>query len=666
MHLRYYEGGCVADKSSKGRTSPGCEGKVGECNPFVLYRDIGGSTKSGLSMPLPAATSARLTNVTLINKGMELRHYNGMGYLHEVWELSSIPCSTTGGRRLSLDVTPSVGQPANSSRRGGEPTTHYDELVTFASWMVALWPMGVPLVFSLLLWRARKAISGASAPTAFAGAIGILYREYDRRVFWWELVELVRRLVLVGFLQFIPDSYAMLRLLVAIWTSIVYLSLVLIVRPFKRDDDNALAITAASLLLATFFAGQLIYLNDELGPDDARRVLGLHNSYVVALVMVICGFVYVGLVGFALVYQSYMHAMGLRRKLYSEDLKCVADTIVASRGQMVHPCVLLSYEKLVGLGRLVSHEELRDRGLLKMIDLYDELRSFAEMNPIVFCSHEWLAKDEPDPNNVHFSAIVAACASLCAQQGISEGALYVWIDIASVPQKSAALQQLAINTLATYASTLQYFLIIAPPAEKEGFGTRDIKTYSLRGWCRLEQFGRLASPLGEQSIFLYDGQAKIRPAMAVQDDGSYDLVWLRRAIAVFEGDFTVEDDKQKLVKAVLGLFARILTHRERPEMARLLAAIQESKDKVFPPEYFRTMPAMMERALGAEAQGRKGMVNECFTTLARLFGLSWPREAAPIMPKRWVGVAPTAGASHSQETRAAPHTMTEVEIIQES
>jgi len=351
------------------------------------------------------------------------------------------------------------------------------------------------------------------------------------------------------------------------------------------------------------------------------------SSYSIAVVMIICCAVFLGLVVYALARQAFLKARSLRRKQADEDRELVSDAIASTR-RMLHPCVLLSYERFVALGRLVPHEELRDRGLLKVVDDYDELRKFAEATPIAFCSHEWLGVDEPDPKNVHFQAMVQALSALCTSKGVDASQLYVWCDYFSVPQVSRALQQLAIETLSSYATSSRYFLIIAPPALKEGFGTRDAETYARRGWCRLEQFSRLAS-LAHDSILMYDGQRDGQEPLQPVMSGDKERV--ARAAAVFEGDFTVEADRERLVKTVLGLYARILERRECPEMARLYEAIQEDKQSIFPPMFFRKMPAMMEERV--EANQRGGELERKMGWLSALWKAR-PRVAPRVMPAK--------------------------------
>ena len=80
---------------------------------------------------------------------------------------------------------------------GDETTAEYASLRQVAFIAMAIYPIGLVLLNGALLFAARKAILLERA-TLLSGAIKFLYREYKREFFWWELAEMLRRVVLVG------------------------------------------------------------------------------------------------------------------------------------------------------------------------------------------------------------------------------------------------------------------------------------------------------------------------------------------------------------------------------------------------------------------------------------------------------------------------------------
>lgn len=76
-------------------------------------------------------------------------------------------------------------------------TSEYDEILRLAWLAIILYPIGLILLSASLLWRARRAILSAR-PTPLSRAIEFLHHEYEPSMFWWELLEMFRRFVLVG------------------------------------------------------------------------------------------------------------------------------------------------------------------------------------------------------------------------------------------------------------------------------------------------------------------------------------------------------------------------------------------------------------------------------------------------------------------------------------
>jgi len=72
-----------------------------------------------------------------------------------------------------------------------------------------------------------------------------------------------------------------------------------------------------------------------------------------------------------------------------------------------------------------------------------------------------------------------------------------------------------------------------------------------------------------------------------------DVEFLREASFIFEGDFTVQSDRKKLVPVVLGVWALIvnstLTDPDSPHHATR-ALIEQDIDRIFPAAEFRRLP----------------------------------------------------------------------------
>ena len=84
-------------------------------------------------------------------------------------------------------------------------TPEHAQASQLALFVICCYPAGVPILFALLLHCARRAIL-SGRPTSLSTAIAFLHREYRPRRYWWELVEMLRRLLLVGVLVVIRQG----------------------------------------------------------------------------------------------------------------------------------------------------------------------------------------------------------------------------------------------------------------------------------------------------------------------------------------------------------------------------------------------------------------------------------------------------------------------------
>ena len=117
-------------------------------------------------------------------------------------------------------------------------------ITALAIGFIVLWPAGSLVLFTSLLAACYKPLQ-ANTPTALTRATGFLHREYEKTYFWWEALELARKLVLTGFVLLIPEERAFVRLVVATLICSFYAVVLAVVRPYKRIEDDVLAVASA-------------------------------------------------------------------------------------------------------------------------------------------------------------------------------------------------------------------------------------------------------------------------------------------------------------------------------------------------------------------------------------------------------------------------------------
>ena len=78
----------------------------------------------------------------------------------------------------------------------------YGTASTIAVAMIGVWPIGTPLLYSLVLLASRRAILSGT-PDSLSRATDFLWSDYKRTAWWWEPIEMCRKLTLTGEL---PDA----------------------------------------------------------------------------------------------------------------------------------------------------------------------------------------------------------------------------------------------------------------------------------------------------------------------------------------------------------------------------------------------------------------------------------------------------------------------------
>ena len=164
---------------------------------------------------------------------------------------------------------------------------------------------------------------------ALVKATRFLWDGYDPRFFWWEVVEISRKTFLIAFVLRIEETYILLRPLLAMLVSLVFLSVQWALKPFKRAADDWLSaflqlaltlIFACVLLLSVCESDSETCKSDEsdsttctckqfgLGDDgDGLFLFFLLFSFVILL-----GTLFIGIYQLALAHKSAIGTIYLR------------------------------------------------------------------------------------------------------------------------------------------------------------------------------------------------------------------------------------------------------------------------------------------------------------------------------------------------------------------
>ena len=188
----------------------------------------------------------------------------------------------------------------------------------FAAFMVAVYPVGIPLMYFFLLFTKRQLLKAGQVEnedremkrsTALKEALvkreenegkdpalkalSFLYESYEPKYWWIEIFETMRKLSLTGFLVFIaPGTTA--QVVVSLVMSMVSLFVYAITKPFIDDFNNYLALVANWQLVLTLVCALAIKVNmDGINQKDQASFDAFLTAIQFVPVLLLSGFSFV-------------------------------------------------------------------------------------------------------------------------------------------------------------------------------------------------------------------------------------------------------------------------------------------------------------------------------------------------------------------------------------
>ncbi|KAL3892491.1 MAG: hypothetical protein SGPRY_015083 [Prymnesium sp.] len=129
--------------------------------------------------------------------------------------------------------------------------------------------------------------------TVDQSATHFLWREYRLGIWWWEPIEMLRKVTLAGLLLVvIPSSLAFIRLLVAVVFSLLVLVFTLFVWPYQREDNNAVSICSEWQLVAYRYLTAMVIkvhvdFTDQVGVSETTDVLGFYSTFDLSMILLV-------------------------------------------------------------------------------------------------------------------------------------------------------------------------------------------------------------------------------------------------------------------------------------------------------------------------------------------------------------------------------------------
>ena len=166
---------------------------------------------------------------------------------------------------------------------------------------IILYPVGVIVLCALLLYFGRSTLLLEEEGTPYTRSIAFLHAPFRPTFFYFDLLELSKKLLLIGFASLIEPG-SLTQMMVAVLISLLFLVLHLQSLPYRNHLDNVLS-TMINLSLCVFFIWCLMLQMGALGDDDALesgRLSSLGVAVSAMMLVAIVGVLVVALLLFFL------------------------------------------------------------------------------------------------------------------------------------------------------------------------------------------------------------------------------------------------------------------------------------------------------------------------------------------------------------------------------
>jgi hypothetical protein len=152
---------------------------------------------------------------------------------------------------------------------------------------VAIWAGCAPLLYGWLLYAARMPLTRRTPPTALSDTLELFLADGFRpQYFWWEMVNVLRKLLLTGFLALVsPGSF--LQIFIAVVIGLIVVAVEMYIRPCDTQVRTFLSLTTGLALVLTL-QGTLAFKISQGGSLSAGLVLAvlIPAALVVVLIFV--------------------------------------------------------------------------------------------------------------------------------------------------------------------------------------------------------------------------------------------------------------------------------------------------------------------------------------------------------------------------------------------
>jgi len=159
-------------------------------------------------------------------------------------------------------------------------SSEHNRLTVLSLALIILWPVGAPILFTFVLMANRKDYLVGKAHSPQARACRFLTGGYRNQCFYWELVEMTRRLAVSGWVVLIPYEYTWTRFIFVLGISVIILMFTAAKWPMRKEEDNWLSLAAQIALIFCFASCAIIKLQqaESLTSEQIEDLVGFTSE----------------------------------------------------------------------------------------------------------------------------------------------------------------------------------------------------------------------------------------------------------------------------------------------------------------------------------------------------------------------------------------------------
>ena len=161
-------------------------------------------------------------------------------------------------------------------------------LQVYAAVMIAVYPVGVPLLYAVLLYRHREVLSDANSNKSTAQPIADLWEPYRPKYFYYEVIECGRRIMLTGVVVFIyPNDAA--QIAITLMNTFFFFAVSEVLSPYESVSDMWLSRGGHVIIYFSMFDALLLKVDvsDERSESQHALAWVLVAGHAVMIVAVV-------------------------------------------------------------------------------------------------------------------------------------------------------------------------------------------------------------------------------------------------------------------------------------------------------------------------------------------------------------------------------------------